>query len=427
MVILAALSQPANPPLPPGPWPPTLQIMTLVKALAGAPAAERPAIARSISSDDLRVRLERAEPCSASASGYWTDSLTSLLREGLHDRVGSLSVKVCMREDGVSRMLRVETTVEGEFVTIDTTLQEGLSQLIIVTFPVLLTVSFLFLLVIALSVWTLARINRPLRELAGTVEKFGQDVANKPLPVRGAVEIRQLIQAFNRMQERVTELMEERRRMLMAVGHDLRTPLTRLKLRVELEPALEGRGDISRDLDLMQKMVNGALAYLNDEPDGEPFEIVDLGSLIESVALEFQDDGHDVSFTGAYGLECRCQATAITRAVANLIENSCRYATQTRVDVRAGVEQVVINVSDNGPGIPAGERERVLSPFERLDPARAAEGRLGLGLSIVSDIVRWHGGELVLLDAEPQGLLARITLPMNAAGDNQASIALEGV
>ncbi|WP_180982604.1 ATP-binding protein [Methylocella silvestris] len=321
-------------------------------------------------------------------------------------------------------MFRIETTLDGEPVTIDSYQHEGLSQFMIATFPVLVGVSFLFLLVISLSVWTLSRINRPLRELVSTVEKFGQDVAITSLPVRGALEIRLLIQAFNRMQERVAQLMEERRHMLMAVGHDLRTPLTRLKLRIDLEPFFSSRRDISRDLDLMQKMVNSALAYLNDERcDSEPFEIVDLGSLVESIVLEFNEDGHDVTFTGSYGLECRCQPTAITRAVANLVENSCRYATQTHVDVGADADCILVDVRDNGPGIPSGERNRVLLPFARLDPARAAEGRLGLGLSIVCDIVRRHGGELVLSDVEPQGLLARIMLPVSGSRDIQATVA----
>jgi signal transduction histidine kinase len=280
-----------------------------------------------------------------------------------------------------------------------------------VTFPVLVGVSFLFLLVIALSVWILSRINRPLRTLVNTVEKFGQDVAITPLRVEGALEIQQLVRAFNRMQERVAILMEERRRMLMAVGHDLRTPLTRLKLRIDLEPSLSSRRDLARDLDLMQKMVDGALAYLNDERnDGEAFEMVDLGSLVESIALEFNENGHDVAFVGSYGLECSCQPTAITRAVANLIENGCRYANQIRVDVGVDGDSIFVDVIDNGPGIPQGERGRVLLPFARLDSARAAEGRLGLGLSIVSDIVRRHDGELILSDVDPHGLCARIRL-----------------
>jgi signal transduction histidine kinase len=423
LAIVSSLSRPTKPPMPPGPWPQALQIATVLKAMSGAPPAVRREIARSVSSNDVRVSLGPVEPCVAAETNYWTDSLRLLINEILLDRVGPLSIENCMRDDSASQMFRVETSMDGERITIDSYLREGLSQFMIVTFPVLVGVSFLFLLVISLSVWTLSRINRPLRELAGTVEKFGEDVAIAPLQVRGALEIRQLIHAFNRMQERVAQLMEERRRMLMAVGHDLRTPLTRLRLRIDLEPFFASRRDISRDLDLMQKMVDGALAYLNDERrDSEPFEIVDLGSLVESIVLEFNEDGHDVTFTGSYGLECRCQPTAITRAVANLVENSCRYATQTSVDVAADAGRILVNVSDNGPGIPRGERERVLLPFARLDLARAAEGRLGLGLSIVSDIVRRHGGELVLLDVEPQGLLARIMLPVSGSRSVEATI-----
>lgn len=423
LLLLSALWRPTQPPMPPGPWPQVMQITTLVRALAGAPPAARREIARSVSSKDLRVTIGDATPCVAARTNYWTDSLRLLVNQILSDRVGSLAVENCLREDGASEMFRIETSLDGERVTIDSYLREGISEFMIMTLPVLVGVSFLFVFVITMAVWNLLRINRPLRTLANTVEKFGQDVAITPLHVNGALEIRQVIHAFNRMQERVAQLMEERRRMLMAVGHDLRTPLTRLKLRIDLEPLFASRRDISRDLELMQKMVDGALAYLNDERrDSEPFEIVDLGSLVESIVLEFNEDGHDVTFTGSYGLECRCQPTAITRAIANLVENSCRYATQTRVDVRADAGHILVDVRDNGPGIPRGERERVLMPFARLDPARAAEGRLGLGLSIVSDIVRRHGGEFVLLDVEPQGLLARIMLPASGSGNIQAMI-----
>jgi signal transduction histidine kinase len=424
LLLLAGLWRPTQPPMPPGPWPQVMQITTLVKALAGAPPAARREIARSASSGDLKVSLGDAPPCVAAQTNYWTDSLRLLIKQILFDRVGSLTVENCLREDGASEMFRVETSLDGERITIDSYLREGISEFMIMTLPVLVGVSFLFVFVIAMAAWTLLRVNRPLRTLANTVEKFGQDVAITPLQVGGALEIRQLIGAFNRMQERVAQLMEERRRMLMAVGHDLRTPLTRLKLRIDLEPIFASRRDISRDLDLMQKMVDGALAYLNDERrDSEPFEIVDLGSLVESIVLEFNEHGHDVTFTGSYGLECRCQPTAITRAVTNLVENSCRYATQTRVDVRAEADRILVDVRDNGPGIPSGERNRVVLPFARLDSARAAEGRLGLGLSIVSDIVRRHGGELVLLDVEPQGLLARIMLPVGGSRNIQATIA----
>jgi signal transduction histidine kinase len=420
LAVLSSLSRPTKPPMPPGPWPQALQIATIVKAMSGVQPAARREIARSVSSDDVRVSLGAAEPCATAQTNYWTDSLRLLITEILHDRVGPLSVKNCMRDDGASQMFRVETSLDGELITIDSDLREGLSQFMIVTFPVLVGVSFLFLLVIALSVWTLSRINRPLHELVKTVEKFGQDVAITPLHVKGSLEIRQLVHAFNRMQERVAQLIEERRRILMAVGHDLRTPLTRLKLRVDLEPCFScpSSRDLSRDLDLMQKMVNGALAYLNDEKcDGEPFETVDLGSLVESVALEFAECGHDVNFVGSYGLECHCQPTAITRAVNNLIENSSRYATQTVVDVGVDESFVFIDVRDNGPGIPRGDRDRVVLPFARLDPARAAEGRLGLGMSIVMDIIRRHGGELILSEVEPQGLSARIKLPISVSKD----------
>jgi signal transduction histidine kinase len=250
--------------------------------------------------------------------------------------------------------------------------------------------------------------------MANTVEKFGLDVAVAPLPEHGPCEFRRLAQTFNRMQQRIAQLLNERSHMLMAVGHDLRTPLTRLKLRIELDDTLATRQDLLCELYLMQRMINGALSFLDNRRITEATEDVDLGSLVESICIGFADSGKDVVYTGTYGLNCSCQPTAITRAVNNLIENGCRYGTHVVADVRRQDQHVIIDIRDDGPGIPAKMREIVMQPFARLDPARASDGGLGLGLSIVRDVVRRHGAELILMDAEPKGLLVRIRLPLMA-------------
>jgi signal transduction histidine kinase len=342
--------------------------------------------------------------------------MQTILTSLLGGRFGAVTVRQCASAFGTGDVIQVELALVGATLTVQINRKEGWPQIVILTLPLIVAVSFLLSLVIALSIWTLWRISRPLRMLANTVDRFGENVTIAPLEVTGSIEIRQVAHAFNRMQERISRSVEERKCMLMAVGHDLRTPLTRLKLRIDMDGAQADHHALRRDLDLMQKMVDGALSYLNDQKDHEPAETVDLGALVEGVCLALADAGRDITYAGVYGWECQCQPVAITRAVCNLIENGCRYGTHVKVDVWCEDRWAIIEVRDNGPGIPAAMRDLVLLPFARLDPARAAEGRLGLGLSIVQEAIRRHGGELSLTDADPSGLLVRIALPIDAKG-----------
>lgn len=410
MLLMAAW--PAVPPLPPGPWPGALQIAAIIEALHAAPAEDRATIAEAVSTADVRVRLGSPPACARIAPGHELRDLQLILSTLLADKVGPLSVADCAAGPGAEEAGLIELPRIGAAVSVRPGADQGFPQFVLATLPVIVAVSFLLVLVIALSLWTLWRINRPLRRLASNVETFGLDVAVAPLSERGPREIRQVAQAFNRMQQRITRSVEERKRMLMAIGHDLRTPLTRLRLRVDMEQPPATRQKLLHDLDLMQRMINGALSFLADQSDAEPAEQVDLGALVESICIEFAEAGNRVTYSGAYGSECRCQPTAITRAVSNLIENGCRYGSTVEARVSHTRDEAVIEIRDDGPGIPAEMRGAVLEPFARLDTARAAEGRLGLGLSIVQEIVRRHGGQIILADAQPSGLLVRLVLPL---------------
>jgi signal transduction histidine kinase len=406
------LLRPAMPPRPPGGWSETLQIKTVIEALHAASSSEQQRIADALSSDDLHVWVKAPAPCEPAELTRGAKVERQTLTDLLGDRFGTIAVSQCASPTGTGSATRVQVPLASATLTIETSRRGGWPQIVILTMPLIVLVSFVLALVIALSVWSIWWINRPLQTLAKTVERFGREVLISPLEVSGSIEIRQVAEAFNRMQERISRSIEERKRMLMAVGHDLRTPLTRLKLRVEM--SRWDRRELLRDLGLMQKMVDEALSFLNDQNDREPYEIVDIGVLVESVCVEFAETGNDVTYTGLYGWECRCQPTAITRAVSNVIENGCRYGTQVVADIWREEHSAVVEIRDNGPGISAAMRDIALLPFARLDPARAAEGRLGLGLSIVQDVVRRHGGTLRLSSADPSGLVVRIVLPIEA-------------
>lgn len=417
-VIVASLMllRPEVPPVPHGPWSEALQTRAIIRALQAASPADRSRIAEAISSDDLHVMIGSL-PCHHIALSSSAKAEQLILRSLLGSGFSSISVGQCMSEAGTREVVtRIELPLDNTTATIESSRKSSWPHIIFLTMPLIVALSCTLVLVIALSVWTLWRVNRPLSVLAGRVERFGEDTAIAPLEIKGSIEIRQVAQAFNRMQERIARSLEERKRVLMAVAHDLRTPLTRMRLRLEIDKPHASRREWLRDLDLMQKMVDGALSYLTDQSDCEPLEIVDLGTLIESVCMEFADTGEDVTYAGGYGCECRCQVVAITRAVSNLIANGCRYGTHVIADVRCENEVAVIEIRDDGPGIPQAMRDVALLPFSRLDPARAAEGSLGLGLTIVQDVVRRHGGALDLSGACPTGLVVRIVLPIEPDG-----------
>lgn len=411
IALVLELTRPDVPPAPPGPWPGALRVAAALEALHAAPPEVRTAIGAAMSDDQIQVFVGAPPPCSTLPETHHGRDLRLILDILLQNRIGPLVSRNCISPSGKAD---AQIAIPGDGVTVTARLDahHRFSQNLMLVLPLAVGLAFLLILLVVLSLWTLWRVNQPLRRMARTVERFGVEAAVDPLSETGLREFRRLAQTFNRMQRRIAQLVAERSQMLMAVSHDLRTPLTRLKLRIELDDAQAPRQVLLRELDLMHRMIDGALSFLNDRQDMEPVEEVDLGILVESICLEFADAGKGVTYIGAYGLICPCQPTAMTRVVNNLIENACRYGTQVEADVRRQDDHAVIDIKDDGPGVPAAMRERILEPFARLDSARASDGGLGLGLSIVRDVVRRHDGTLTLMDAEPRGLLVRITLPL---------------
>ncbi|HEY0947366.1 MAG TPA: ATP-binding protein [Opitutaceae bacterium] len=258
------------------------------------------------------------------------------------------------------------------------------------------------------------RISRPLQRLTHTAERLGRGEQVELLPEEGADDIRRTAAAFNRMQMRLRRFVEDRTRMLAALGHDLRTPITSLRLRAEFVSDPETREKLLATLAEMQAMTEAALAFARSEATAEPTRAVDLHALVESLCDDLADLGWDVSFSNGERLPCCCRPDALRRAVRNLVENAVRYGDRARVTLQQTDESLEIAVADDGPGIPAGEVERVFAPFVRLETSRnAATGGVGLGLAIARSIVRGHGGDIVLENGRQHGLNATIRLPRN--------------
>jgi signal transduction histidine kinase len=233
------------------------------------------------------------------------------------------------------------------------------------------------------------------------------------LPETGPEEIQQVARALNRMRDRIAGLLADRTRMLSAIGHDLRTPITRLRLRAEFIEDEHPRLDILKDLDRMNRMVNSALTYLRDGSDSEKPIPIDLPALLRTVGDNFIDVGEKVSYEGVEHLSVTARPDALVRAVENLVENALKYGSQAVL--RSGREdatRVYVEVEDDGIGIASEQREAMLQPFVRGDAARNSQaGGFGLGLSITASIARSHGGELLLSTGKMGGLVARLVLP----------------
>jgi signal transduction histidine kinase len=272
-----------------------------------------------------------------------------------------------------------------------------------------LTVSALVLSVLA--VLAARGIARPLRRLARSAEALGRGQQVSPLPETGPDDIRRTAEAFNRMQKRLTRFVEDRTRMLAALGHDLRTPLTTLRLRAEFVQDEELRERILATVTEIQSMAEGTLAFIREEGTAEETRTVDLSALIGSLCEDMAELGHRVTFVEPPRISYRCRPAALRRACRNLVENAVRYGECARVGVDRGADSIRIVVEDDGPGIPEEAREQVFTPFFRLENSRNREtGGIGLGLSIARTIARHHGGDVVLTKVE-QGFRATIVLP----------------
>ena len=251
---------------------------------------------------------------------------------------------------------------------------------------------------------------RAIRRLAEAAEAFGMGRDRGPIKPEGATEVRQVAAAFNRMQERIRRFLSQRTEMLAGVSHDLRTPLTRLRLALAVLPPhpdmRQDVADMTADVEEMERMIGGYLAFARGE-GSEQAQPVDLTALLEDVASAARRAGALVELDGPRKVTLNLRPDAARRAVTNLVDNARRHARQVRLSVEPQERGVQVIVDDDGPGIAPERRESVFRPFES-----GALGGTGLGLTIARDIVRAHGGDIVLGDSPLGGLRARMRLPI---------------
>ena len=255
------------------------------------------------------------------------------------------------------------------------------------------------------------QIASPMRRLAVAAEALGRGESVQPLPEAGPDDIRQTAEAFNRMQCRLHRFVEDRTRMLAAIGHDLRTPLTSLRLRAEFVADPDVQQKMLATIDEIQTMTEAALAFAREEGTVENTRAMNISALVESICDDMDELGQDVKFLESEKIVYRCRPDALRRAFRNLIENAVRYGERARVSVRKRHDGIGIIVEDDGPGIPESAFEDVFAPFFRLEQSRNREtGGVGLGLSIARAIIHHHGGEIALFNGDI-GLKVVVTLP----------------
>jgi signal transduction histidine kinase len=285
-----------------------------------------------------------------------------------------------------------------------------------------LTLAIAIVCVTLVSLYAVRWIIRPLSSVAAAAHSFGRSTPDRAIVPRGGPrEITQVAAALEEMRVRVRALLDDRTRMLAAISHDLRTPLTRLRLRAERVADQDLSEGMLREIALVTRMLDETLDYLREDVRSERASRIDLPSVLQTVCTEFADIGHDVCYEGPARLAWSCRPQVLTRAISNVVDNAVKHGSAVTVALRAHADGALeLDVADDGPGIPAALRDKVFDPFFKGDGARQSGGRngFGLGLSIARDVIKGHGGSIDLIDRVPRGLIVRISLPreMQPAG-----------
>jgi signal transduction histidine kinase len=254
-------------------------------------------------------------------------------------------------------------------------------------------------------------ITRPLSDLARAADAIGRGEPHRPLPETGARELRDATRAFNTMQERLHRYLDSRTRVLAAMSHDLRTPLTRLRLRAEALPDDATQARFVADIDEMSRMVAGTLNMFKGLNNEEPMRQVIVDDLLSALQAEFSELGRSFAIEGHSDAPILAKEQQLKRCLSNLLDNALKYAGNAAVRLRDG-DELVITITDTGPGVPPTEIEKVFEPFYRVEASRSRDtGGTGLGLSIARDIVQAHGGSITLHNLEAGGLEATVCLP----------------
>lgn len=267
--------------------------------------------------------------------------------------------------------------------------------------------------IILVSILLLRWLTRPIRSFADAVRATYIAHEVRHVPVEGSREIRDLANAFNDMQDRIKKLVDDRTQTLAAISHDLKTPLTRLRLRAEDVATGITLNEINADIDEMEAMIDASLAFLRGDQSPELIRPVDIFTLLSTIVDDLEDRGNDVTLSGKKGAVVRARSLSLKRAFTNLIWNAVKYGKCARIEVTQTDTFIVVRIEDDGAGIQERDMEMVFEPFRRLETSRSREtGGVGLGLTIARTVLRKHGGDVTLINRIDGGLCAEVKLPV---------------
>ena len=410
------------------------QISDIVRLLDSLPGAERRKVAAVFNAPPLVVSLNRAplaNEASAAESDFPRSMFTSMLRYALGDDAkvvvrrqgaapegasapmagphkGMMMPHRMMGPGGASFVVQVALR-DGALVTFDSQLSPEEAA---VPWRVALALGVLLVTVVVLSLVAVRWMTGPLSLLARAAEELGENIHNPPLAESGPTEVRRAARAFNTMQQRLARYLADRTRILTAMSHDLKTPITRMRLRAEALQDEALRARFVHDLGEMEAMVTQTLEFMRDTSATEPAQRIDLAALVESLRGDYADMGKEVAVEGAIRQPLSARPHALRRCLANLLDNAIRYGQRARVRLEDGAREIVVRVLDDGPGMSPQELEKAFEPFYRGEASRSREtGGTGLGLGIARNIARAHGGEVTLQNRPGGGLEATLTLP----------------
>ena len=394
-----------------------VRLMSLYRSVALTPLEQRETMVRELElHDGLSARLEAVRPADT------LEQTPQPLRRQIVVNMGLIPVPLPQRQ--------TEIVLLGDFqaqrIILGMRMPDSrwLNMTIAVPPPrpwrspsFLLAFALMSLAAILLTLWAVRRLTAPVATLARAAEALGRDVNAPPLPEEGPTEIATAAAAFNTMAARIRRFVQDRTFMLTAIGHDLRTPITRLKLRCEFIDDDEMRRKMLIDIDELEAMVGATLAFGRDVTTDEPVTTVDLVELVRTILDEAADARPDnaerIVYAGPNNMPIRARPVALKRALTNLVMNALNYGAAAQVTMTAPSGGVItLLVEDDGPGIPLAELDRVFQPFHRVEPSRNNEtGGMGLGLPIARNILRAHGGDICLSNRPTQGARATVTLP----------------
>jgi signal transduction histidine kinase len=392
------------------------QIEMVVRLLESVDPAQRSRFAGLLSKQGFQLRYDATE--APAEQRLATDSRSSALRDQIAAELHKSGSDVWIEPDAARA--RRNTTGVGIALrgggALEVMTSVGLEHPLALAAQVGLG-AFLVFATVGLWIWLTVMVIVPLTRVAHAAERVGVDINAPFLAEQGPAQLQRVIRAFNDMQLRLQRFLTDRTLMLGAISHDMRTPLTRLRLRIETDRAADEKRKMLADIESMENMLASSLSFIRGVDDAEPHDDVDLESLLQTACDMVSDLGGDVEYRGAVRSRYRCKPQALLRAFTNVIMNATRYGYRARVTLaRISDSGFVVDIEDEGPGISNAEKNKVFEPFYRSDGARDVDRQgMGLGLAIARSVILGHGGTIDLLDRKPCGLLVRIVLPETAA------------